>query len=824
MKFFSRNDSAGFLSKLMFPSLILAPFVFYLLMCQDFVSGRITINSDTYAHYTFIKYYANNLLTGVIPLWEPFVYCGRPFLALINGAALHPLISLMLLGVLAGLSHYQAYMVFILFYYFIGLFGFYVLSNLVLKSKFYALCAYVALMFSGMGLMVFNQIYVILIFVPSVWFFVFLLRFIKGFRVWDFCGLVVAVMLMEVSYYPFYLLSAFLAFSLVGLGGYFGRINAILRNVWQFALGNKRVVTAALAGLLISSMPLFLYKVRDQQQETISPQRHARCTMYADIEACRSGSTMSYDDVGFWGTLTERTTLKALIMHLDRLNYMDDHNFYIPIFCLILIMVSIFTKMDRVRLVVLFTGLILFFIAMGAATPVHRFLFNHVFYFQYFRNLFFMAAFLIPLVVLFSFLQLKAMLSADFSSVFVKKTAVVVLHVLIFLFLIILSNNIVMNYVTVMLSLLFFVAFYIYPARNRVFYPLLILIVILIQPCEVFSFYNTNAGNLDLSRPIFANHVKPAFEFQRPQGRDDSLLNRFRDFDFDANLRMIDSDGRFRIFPDSVTASYFGFLSGVGADKAVSFIHNKFYLYNDVSFYSESDAEVIEEIWFNITNSKNHVYVFDQSVPKAGLKRTYSNAASETVEIITRSSDTLNVKKFTVNEIVMTYSLSQPRFLLYTDSYTSEWQAFLDDKPIKIYRANVAFKGVELPAGAHSLKMVYAPPGGVLLYWGILGFLLLFTIMTVAGLLKNAGKYPMAGESSLNQSKGPDHSGSLSLSLTSYLMVFILVIALVSPQTVHYIRHVYMGQRLTNLLEMRDIGYEAYYRNQSVLFSDHGID
>ena len=48
-------------------------------------------------------------------------------------------------------------------------------------------------------------------------------------------------------------------------------------------------------------------------------------------------------------------------------------------------------------------------------------------------------------------------------------------------------------------------------------------------------------------------------------------------------------------------------------------------------------------------------------------------------------------------------------FLITSDVYYPGWRATVDDRPVELYRANYAFRGVAVPAGQHLVKFIYEP-------------------------------------------------------------------------------------------------------------------
>jgi hypothetical protein len=51
----------------------------------------------------------------------------------------------------------------------------------------------------------------------------------------------------------------------------------------------------------------------------------------------------------------------------------------------------------------------------------------------------------------------------------------------------------------------------------------------------------------------------------------------------------------------------------------------------------------------------------------------------------------------------------QPALLVLADTYYPGWQAYVDNKPSKIYQANYAFRAVAVPAGEHQVEFIFKP-------------------------------------------------------------------------------------------------------------------
>jgi hypothetical protein len=63
----------------------------------------------------------------------------------------------------------------------------------------------------------------------------------------------------------------------------------------------------------------------------------------------------------------------------------------------------------------------------------------------------------------------------------------------------------------------------------------------------------------------------------------------------------------------------------------------------------------------------------------------------------------------TNNRLLLTVEAQEKAFLVLNDTYFPGWQAFVDGKRTKIYRADYTFRTIPLNAGTHCLEFVYDP-------------------------------------------------------------------------------------------------------------------
>lgn len=63
--------------------------------------------------------------------------------------------------------------------------------------------------------------------------------------------------------------------------------------------------------------------------------------------------------------------------------------------------------------------------------------------------------------------------------------------------------------------------------------------------------------------------------------------------------------------------------------------------------------------------------------------------------------------KFSAHEIDAHAEASAPAMLVVAQSYYHNWRAYVDGEPTPLWRANYAFQALEIPTGAHQVKLIY---------------------------------------------------------------------------------------------------------------------
>jgi hypothetical protein len=69
----------------------------------------------------------------------------------------------------------------------------------------------------------------------------------------------------------------------------------------------------------------------------------------------------------------------------------------------------------------------------------------------------------------------------------------------------------------------------------------------------------------------------------------------------------------------------------------------------------------------------------------------------------------VNLVSYKANRVVLELDVDNDAFLYVSDTYYPGWRAYVDGKETKIYRANLAFRAIEVPKGKHTVVFNYVP-------------------------------------------------------------------------------------------------------------------
>lgn len=91
-------------------------------------------------------------------------------------------------------------------------------------------------------------------------------------------------------------------------------------------------------------------------------------------------------------------------------------------------------------------------------------------------------------------------------------------------------------------------------------------------------------------------------------------------------------------------------------------------------------------------------------------------------------AEKVTMKLYGAHQIQIQAEVNQPRVLVLTDTYFSTWKCHLDGRPVPIYPANHAFRGILVPAGKHEI-LFYCEPFSYFWYTSIVIAILIFWLL-----------------------------------------------------------------------------------------------
>lgn len=714
----------------LFPFLL--PFLLWCFLFKDYLNGTNSLGIDGFGFYAMYKFYFNNILNGVFPLWEPYNFVGSPFYLLTSFGFFNPFNYLMLLGVMGGLDYHASHVIAVVSYLWAGHIGFYFLARTIFKDAFIAYCGYVIILFSGISASIFNQPNMLMMYVPTVWFFHFMFQFSQhpGRRYlygMTFCG-----MIMMTSYLPFYPLTLFLSFVILYILFYSHTLKNLISIYGKFIRHHKISVVICLISFFISCIPAYIYTTIHTPDDIVNPSRH--CAVL-DEPACfdivmKEGGDggMSYRDASTSGSLGDRVSFHDLFAHLDKMPTNVDDCFFISVFVYLVLIMSMGTPLSRPLILLGVLSAFFVLLGLGAATPLHRFLYDHIFYFHYFRNLFFFMVFIMPLLVLMALHQLKSLMNPPVSSQSKTKNIGIVIsaHLIFLVFLMIEQNIIIISYVTVLLSMIFWIFFYSNISfKKSIITKLALITLILAQPVFVFFIFNQNAS---YHYNIPKNHVTPQFSYLRPTTKTTPDELKFFSAFFYNDIVFKDANGHITL-PGTAARWAFYLSRKLEGNIWVDYTKHKFLLYDHVEEYDEK-SEDIARIRPTFESLMNTAYVPPGHRDIVNRFPLHEHSQRQAIPL-TADSDTFRVLNFNVNRLSLWTNFHVEKFLVYNDNFHHNWNVYVNGKPEKLYRANLALKGVVLPAGENTVTFRFEPLGGSIIYILLIIYFHLFFFISI---------------------------------------------------------------------------------------------
>jgi hypothetical protein len=111
--------------------------------------------------------------------------------------------------------------------------------------------------------------------------------------------------------------------------------------------------------------------------------------------------------------------------------------------------------------------------------------------------------------------------------------------------------------------------------------------------------------------------------------------------------------------------------------------------------YVGSADEALEAVFSGKVNFENHVII--------------EGAGPTQISDSSSPAGQIQIEHENPNEIILQINGSQSGWVLISDVWYPGWRAMVDGNPVPVRNANYLFRGIEVPAGHHTLRLVYLP-------------------------------------------------------------------------------------------------------------------
>lgn len=667
-------------------SYLLPTFLFiFLFIKQAPTDSFLIVDVNTYFH--MLKFYLSSIQEGIYPLWDPFNVWGRPAgLNLRWLGEMNPFYHLISLLQFMGISFKNAFFIFWISYYLLGCWGLRMLALELTRKPILAYCAYLFMLFSSLGISLLIAFAPVLLYTCMVWFFYFLFAFHRRQNLKNALGLTLSVMIINVTYLPFYFVIVF-TFFLIGVLCLYPKISMdSIKNDIRFVLKNKTLTFLLLICVGISVIPGALWYQQAKTGEIIMNWRQGGAgTDHMAYMALKhinnSGIIEGYDIAHLFGNFQD----------------IDLDDFFVSPFLFLILALGIAAPINR-RMAIL-AGMIFFLTCIGLtfATPVHAFLYEHIFFFRITRNLGYMLWFILPLSILLANEFLTFLLDQIDSPKAHRlpwRIYVVTVHVACWLFLQNQSNPGLSGFILIIISSTFFMGFPLWKSSRPALQRLILGILICLQPLLIFwpfMHQNHQAHLIDQGR------LNTMFSFSRPDTYTKTRWGQHY-YAFEDTSGFIDQEDSGSRFVGTKDVSM---LQQTFEKKTLlPYVRHKFLLYDHYKTEGTPD-----EIVHAMSHLKNTAYIDE----KNAIPLTLPESNRHKAVVLTEVDEDFKIIHFDLNSITFQTNWQENKLLVYNDSYHSQWQAKVDDKPIKIHKTNFAFKGLFIPAGHHVVKMNFMP-------------------------------------------------------------------------------------------------------------------
>jgi len=650
--------------------------VFWIFAFRGFLSSKFAFTSDALSYYDHTRFFIDNISRGVFPLWDPYWCNGASndfFLRRIG--AINPFYLIVVILKSIGIPYTLSYLWFLALYYWSGMIAFYLLAMRLYEDRFIAYAGYLILLFSALGTRLFDS-YMMIVTVPLIWFFYFLIAFSQKPRKHLFLGMALSLMILVSTYIPFYFLIILGLFLVLFFLVYFNDIPEILRRYLGFLKENKALVFLSLLVIILSFFPIINFFHDSARGQMVLPIRHGAAGLSHTL-------TVPHQTLD-WGAVED-------LMYSAYFSNLKLYKFavvYVPFFAVILFAFGLIATISRRAVFIFLLGAVLSCCIVPHGLPFYDFFYQHLFFLKYFRNLhFFIWFFLIPLFVLLVLEHWKLftlIMISNKRQQWLILSYVFSIHLITLLFVVYRKDAVLSTYIMIFLSLLFWSLIVLKHLKSNAWGFALLTLIVLVQPLETYYYFSLKC----------IPHVTPYdYDFSYSSLKiNDTHLIKSEDVPAAKDALYYASGGYNFIYQN---------VSNLALEK---YLQNKFILVDRLELIDRNEsAPILDQ---NFLTNDNAAVIFKGTAGELKLNGDDPDPPAQ-ARRIDDSFTGFKLLAFDVNHVRLSLDIPYEKFLIYNDSYDPYWRVSINHRTTRLSEVNGAFKGVWVPAGHNVIEFTY---------------------------------------------------------------------------------------------------------------------
>ncbi len=172
---------------------------------------------------------------------------------------------------------------------------------------------------------------------------------------------------------------------------------------------------------------------------------------------------------------------------------------------------------------------------------------------------------------------------------------------------------------------------------------------------------------------------------------------------------------------------------------------------NSPSFLDELEPFILSGLLYNYVSTKPVAYIADtvlqlKDTGILNLSNTCNYAFTDSIFSIKSncgSDHSALIRKMSSNRFEIETHTSSPAFLVLTQSWHHHWKARVDDEQAIIDKTNIAFMGINLPAGNHHVVFTFSPGNTRKALWVMFAMIALLLLTGIISVIRqNKSRQP----------------------------------------------------------------------------------